>query len=187
MNFVKTVGLCALSCLALGAQAQTMKPGLWEMSSKVQMPGMTPEQQQRMEMAQAEMAKMPPEIRKMMESAMAKQGVSMVQGSDGGIAVRVCITKDMAERNNVPVQQRGNCTSSMSPRTGNTMKMSFSCTDPVSSGEGTYTFESPEAYSMKMTINADHNGKPGQMHMNSNGRWISSGCGEVKPIAMPKQ
>jgi len=44
---------------------------------------------------------MPPEQRKQMEKMMADKGVSMAPGGapDGGMAARVCISKEMAARN----------------------------------------------------------------------------------------
>lgn len=180
---------CPIAAIALIAapfcvSAQTMKPGLWEISNKMQ----TGSGQMEKEMArmQQEMASMPPDQRKMMQDMMAKQGVSMAAGGPGVMSVKICMTKEMVERNDVSSQQ-GDCKHTNSPRSGNTMKTSFTCTNPPSSGEGTITFLSPEAYTMRMTMNTSVHGKPEKMNMDGSGKWLSADCGAVKPRAMPKR
>lgn len=168
--------------VAAGAQAQTLKPGLWEISNKTQ--SSNAQTNQAMADMQKQLANMPPEQRKMMEDMMAKQGVSMSVGSQG-MVMKVCLTPEMVERHELPVQQ-GDCKHTVSPRVGNVMKMSFSCTKPPSSGEGQMTFESPQAYSSQMVINSTVAGKSEQMKMDSRGKWLSGDCGNVQPIKRPK-
>ena len=63
------------------------------------------------------------------------------------------MTKEMVERNEMPAQQ-GDCrTTQQSAQRATRMKMAFTCTNPPSSGEGQMTFNSPESYTMKMTVN----------------------------------
>ena len=166
------------------ATAQTMKPGLWEVSNK--MTGGSGEMEKGMAEMQKQLASMPPEQRKMMEDMMAKQGASMGAGSGGGMSAKVCLTKDMVESNQVAAKQ-GDCQQTNSSRTGNTMKFAFVCTKPSSSGEGQMTFVSPEAYTMKMAINTAVKGKPETMNMDASGKFLSSECGAIKPIVMPKK
>ena len=166
------------------ATAQTMKPGLWEISNK--MSGGSGEMEKGMADMQKQLANMPPEQRKMMEDMMAKQGVAMGAGGGGGMSAKVCLTKDMVERNEVATQQ-GDCQSTNSSRTGNTMKFSFVCAKPPSSGEGQVTFVSPEAYTMKMAITSTVKGKPEKMNMDATGKFLSAECGSIKPIVMPKK
>ena len=135
---------------------------------------------------QKEMAAMPPEQRKMMQDMMAKQGVSVGAGAPGMMAVKICMTKDMIERNELPSQQ-GDCKSNTSPRVGNTMKMSFVCAQPPSSGEGQVTIVSPEAYTTKMAMKSNVQGKPETMTMDGSGKWLSADCGNIKPLAAPKK
>jgi hypothetical protein len=170
----------ALTCLTAGAQ--TLKPGLWEISSQMQ--SSSGQMEKGMAQMQAQMAAMSPEQRKMMQEMMAKHGVGMGSGmgGPGGMNVKVCMTKDMTERNQMPAQGRGDCKQTLSPRVGNTMSMSFTCTNPPSSGEGQVTFISPEAYSTKMTVKTMMQGKPEQMKMDSSGKWLSADCGSIKPL-----
>jgi hypothetical protein len=177
----------ALGTLLLAAPpalAQNLKPGLWEVNNKMQ--SSSGQMEKAMAESQKQMAAMPPEQRKMMQDMMAKQGLSMGPGAGGNMAVKICMTKEMAERNELPAQQ-GDCKTTNSPRSGNTMKMSFACTQPPSSGEGTVTFVSPEAYTMKMTMKSMMQGKPETMTMDGGGKWLSADCGNIKPLAAPKK
>jgi hypothetical protein len=134
---------------------------------------------------QQQMANLPPEQRKMVEEMMAKQGVQMGKpGAGGGMTARICMTKEMVERNEVPTQQ-GDCKTTSQQRTGNTMKVAFSCTNPPAKGEGQVTFHGPESYAMKMSMNTMVDGKPEKMNMDATGKWIAADCGNVKPLAAP--
>jgi hypothetical protein len=175
----------ALVALASTAGAQTLKPGLWEVIHKMNSGNSQMDQQ--MAQMQKQMAAMPPAQRKQMEEMMAKQGTQMPGAAPGGgMGMKMCMTKEMAERSEIPAQQ-GDCKTTHQSRSGNTMKMAFTCTNPPSSGEGQYTFTSPEAYSMKMTVSTTVQGKPQKMNMEGSGKWLSADCGSVKPIAPPKK
>ena len=175
--------IVAFGLIATPAAAQTMKPGLWEINNKM---GGSGDTGAKMAAAQAEMQKqmaaMPPEQRKQMEKMMAQQGVNMApSGAGGGMAVRVCITKEMAARNETPTQ--GDCKQEQLQKSGNTTKFKFTCSKPPSSGEGEVTMNNPESYTMKMKMTSQEKGKPEQMTMDAQGKFVSSDCGSVKPIA----
>lgn len=176
--------LAAIACLAftaLPAAAQTMKPGLWEITNKMGGSGESgAKMAAAMEQMQKQMASMSPEQRKQMEKMMAQQGVNMSAG--GGMSTRVCITKEMAARNETPAQTQGDCKQEQMQKSGNTTKFRFTCSKPPSSGEGEVTMNSPESYTMKMKMSRDVKGKPEQMTMDAQGRFVSNDCGSVKPI-----
>ncbi|APW41429.1 DUF3617 domain-containing protein [Rhodoferax saidenbachensis] len=178
MRFQKLLWVTAL--LATGATAQTMKPGLWEITNQMQ--GAAGGQMAEM---QKQLASLPPEQRKMMEEMMAKQGVQMGKSTNGGMAIKVCMTKEMIERNDVAQQQDG-CTHTTSPRSGNTMKFAFVCTKPPSRGDGQVTFVSSEAYTMQMKATSSARGKEETMDMQTQGKWLGTDCGSVKPLGGPK-
>lgn len=172
---------CALACAALPAGAQSRKPGLWEINNKTN----NPQMDQAMADMQKQIAAMPPDQRKQMEAMMARQGVKMAPGAGGGMAVQTCMTKEMAERNDVPMQD--GCKITKQDRNGNTMKMAYVCTNPPSSGEGEFTFASPESYRSRMTVRTSAQGKPETMTMETSGKWLKADCGSVKPPAVPKK
>jgi hypothetical protein len=187
LRCLRAACLAALLIAALPAMAQSTKPGLWEITSKM---GGSAEMDKAMAQMQQQLASMPPAQRKQMEEMMAKQGVGMGAnpGAGGGMSVKVCMSKEMAERNEVPQQQQqGDCKSTASPRIGNTQKISFSCVQPPSSGEGQITYTSNEAYTMKMVTTSTVKGKPEKMTLEGSGKWLSADCGAVKPLAMPKK
>ncbi len=166
-------------CVAPSVGAQTLQPGLWEITQKMQ--SSSGQMEQQMAEMNRQLAAMPPEQRKMMEAMMAQNGVGMASGAGGALAIRMCFTKEMVERNELPAQE-GDCKTTVSPRTGNTMKMRFVCTKPPSNGEGEMTFVSAQAYTSRMTVNTTANGKAEKVTMNSAGKWLSANCGSVKPI-----
>jgi len=183
MKRIVATAICLLGVFTAGAHAQTMKPGLWEMQTKMQ--SGSGEMEKAMAEMQQQMASMPPEQRKMMQDMMSKQGVGMGAGGPGTMSIKICMTQEMIERNELPTQQ-GDCKNTVSPRSGNTMKFAFRCTKPVSSGEGEVSFISPQAYTSKMTVNTTTAGKNERMTMGSQGKWLSAECGAVRPIGSNK-
>ena len=152
MTGVIAVAVCSF---AVAASAQDLKPGLWEISSA--MKSADGEMEKAAAEMQAQMADMSPEQRAMMRSMMAKQGVKMGGGAPGAMTVKTCLTPEMVARNEFPAQT-GKCKTTSAPRTGNVLKMSFTCTDPASSGEGVYTFVSPESFTSKTVVRTSASG-----------------------------
>lgn len=170
----------AAAALAAGtafAQSQ-MKPGLWEVTHKTQTSSGQMEQQ--MAQMQQQMANMPPEQRKMVEQMMAQRGVKLGPAG-GGMSIKMCVTREMAERNEMPAQDRGDCKQNVQ-RSGNVVKTSFTCSNPPSSGDGQFTFSSPEAYSMKMRVTTQVQGRPEAMNLEGSGKWLAADCGDIKPV-----
>ena len=175
----------ALAALSFSAGAQQLKPGLWEINNKMHGEAGS-EMDQQLAQARQQMANLPPEQRKMMEDAMAQRGIKMGEGGPGSMVVKVCMTKEMVERNELPVQ-RGECTTTQQSRGGGTTRMTFQCKNPPSSGEGQFTMSSPESYSMKMAVMTTVQGKPEKVNMEGTGKWLGADCGSVKPFTPPKK
>jgi hypothetical protein len=176
-----------LACSASAYCADSIKPGLWEMTNQMQGAG-GGEAANAMAAMQKEMASMPAEQRKMMQDMLAKQGMQISSTADGAMAVKMCMTQEMIDRNEVaPQDGNGNCTHTNSARTGNSMKFSFVCTKPASSGEGEVNFTSPEAYTSRVVVKSMVRGKPETMDMRTSGRWLGKDCGNIKPLAIPNK
>ena len=173
----------AAAMFTVGASAQNLKPGLWEVTSKT---GGSGEMDKQMKEAQEAMAGMSPEQRKQVEAMMAKQGVTMGKAGPGGMTTQICMSKDMVERNEMPAQQ-GDCRTTKQQRSGNTITMAWTCTNPPSSGEGRYTIVSPEAYTTKMTMRSTVQGKAETMTMDGSGKWLRADCGNLKPMGPAKK
>jgi hypothetical protein len=179
---IRLAGIICCGLMAQGAAAQTMNPGLWEITSKI---GGSGEMGAKMAAAQAKMqeqlASMPPAQRKQMEQMFAQRGISFGAGAGTSITARTCITKEMAARNQPPAQQQGNCKQEYSQRSGNTTRFKFVCTDPPSSGVGEVTLLSADSYVMKMTTTSLVKGKPQQMSMDARAKWLTKDCGNIRP------
>ncbi len=173
--------LLGVAVTARPAAAQTMKPGLWEIQNKMAGGGdQGAKMAAAMEKMHQQMASMPPEQRKMMQDMMAKQGLQMNPDAGVGMSTRICITKEMAARNEAPAQDQGDCKRETLQRSGNTTRFKFTCANPPSSGEGTITVNDPESYTMNMKVTGGR--QRGTMTMDAQGKWLGSDCGSVKPI-----
>lgn len=166
-----------LAGLTGAAQAQTMKPGLWEFK---QTPQLDPARQAQMAQAQKAMENMPPERRQMIESMMAQKGVSMNMAG-GTITIKTCVTKEQAERNMAPVNHHGNCTQDIK-RSGITIQTHFVCTDPASEGDAMITLRGNEGFTNDVTIRRERQGKTETTKVSGEGRWLGADCGDVQPM-----
>ena len=115
--------------------------------------------------------------------ALMQRGVKMVPGTGGGMTVQACITREMAEHNDVPLQN--GCTSTQQKKSGNRMQFTFRCTNPPSSGEGEVSF-TPDAYTSHTTVKTSVQGEMQTMTMDATGKWLSADCGSVKPVKPAK-
>lgn len=185
---MKKSAMFLLCCAALPAVAQQqLKPGLWELSNRIA--SASPEAMAVMAAAQQQMANMAPEQRKAMEQMMASHGVTMNLGENGGVKLTYCLTKEMAERQDLPAGQPGQCSTTRTPVPGG-LNVSFNCTRPPSSGNGQVIFNGNTAYSMRMNVNSSAGGKPQSMLVEGSGRWLSADCGGVAaptPAAPPSK
>lgn len=187
LSALTLLSLAAMACAPVSAQS--MKPGLWEVNNKMEGAGdprmqeMAKAQKHDMSAMQAQMAKMPPEQRKAMEAMMNKLGQGSMIDKDG-MTVKLCVTPEMAAGNQLTMQQREHCTNTRSPVVGGVMKVSYACTKPASTGEGTVTFSGDSAYSMNMTMHITEGGRNQTTSMSSKGKWLAASCGDVKPPPM---
>lgn len=172
----RLVALASLVVVCTASQAQNMKPGLWEIQQQMQL---DPALQAQMDEARQQMAAMPPDQRKAMESMMAQRGMS-IDLKGGGTTMKVCVSKEQAERDEPPVTDKGDCKHDIK-RSGNVVHTRFECSNPPSKGEGDVTLTSPQAYAMKMRVTSQRDGKPQTMTMNGTGRWLGADCGNIKP------
>jgi hypothetical protein len=186
MNFRLTIlgALASAACTALPSSAQNLTPGLWEVSSKMQSGSGTLEMA--MAAAQKHMANLDPAQRKKIEDTLAQQGVSLSGVGATGVVMKMCMSKEMAAQNQLPMtHQQGDCSATRSPVVGNTMQVAFTCSKPQASGEGQVTFAGDKAYQMKMKVASTATGNPETMNIDASGRWLGADCGGIKPMALP--
>lgn len=178
-----SLALLAFGCaalLALPVGAQNMKPGLWELSNKVS--SSDGQMQSAMAEMQKQLAAMPPEQRKAMQQMMERNGVQMNVGAGGALTTRMCMTKEMIQRKEFPVQE-GDCKQKVTPVAGNRMKVVFSCTRPPVSGDGEMTLDSDTSYRARMHIKGAYEGRQQDMDMDVAGKWLAADCGNLRPLS----
>lgn len=174
--------------VAVAAQPPQLKAGLWEMQMQggsVGGAGMpdAAEMNKAMQQMQAQLAKMPPEQRKMIEAQMGNVGIAM--SGNGGI--RICLTEEDIKRDAIPVSD-GKCTSTVKSRTASRWVVSNSCTEPAMTGEAEVVFEGSQAYRVHAKGVVTQQGRQQPFDMKMRMQHVSSDCGAVKPVSqMQKQ
>jgi hypothetical protein len=178
----RTLAMLACACaavLALPASAQDMKPGLWEMNNNVSSPDV--QTQAAMSEIQKQLANMSPEQRQGLQQMLERNGVQVDLGAAGAITSRVCMTKEMIQRKEFPVQQ-GDCKQKVTPVSARRMKVAFSCSKPPASGEGEMTLDSDTSYRARMHIRGNDGASRQAVDMDVSGRWLGADCGALRPI-----
>jgi hypothetical protein len=179
-SMVPLLAACACACAALPAAAQTLKPGLWELSSKISSPD--GRMQNMMTEVQKQLANMSPDQRQAMQKMMERNGVQLQTGAGGALTTRMCMTKEMIARREFPVQ-KGDCTQKATPVAGNRMKVVFNCTRPALSGEGEMTVDSDTSYRAMMHTTATNGEMQQAMDVNAVGTWVAADCGALRPAS----
>ena len=164
--------IAALGALLVAglANAQQLKPGLWELQTKI-----------RSDEMDKRLAAMPAEQRAKVEAMMAQHGMG------GGKGVQVCMTPEDVQRPPPSgTQERGDCKTEYATRSGNRIPFKTVCTEPPSTAEGEMIFESPEGYSMKLHRTATaRTGAPQTMDLDMHAKFVAADCGDVKPHKRP--
>jgi hypothetical protein len=184
---LKTLTFFLAACCLQAAHAQTttaptgpkIEPGLWEIN--IALKSQSGKAEAAMKQARAQIAMLPPEQRKAVEEMMAAQGVRLGDG-DGTSTVKACISKEDAERGEIP-QQAGDCAQQVLERNGSSMKVKFSCsTNPPASGEAVVNFQSPTAYTSQAVVDTVVVGQAERVNVDQAGRWLGAECGSVKAL-----
>lgn len=170
---MRKIAVSILLSVAAGAPAAwanpgQLKPGLWEMSMKSDafknMPKMSPQQMEQMR----------------------KMGVNVPQMGNGAMITKVCMTREMTERQGPPMaQQDTGCEVRNHKRSGNSYSSDLVCDGPRLKGKGKIqgTLNGDTAFSSTYEFTGTSEGQPvSQRHENS-GRWLAADCGAVKPMA----
>jgi len=155
--------------------AGKMKPGLWEMTMKSD--------------ALKAMPKIPPEQLEQMR----KLGIKLPSMQDGGMTNKVCISKEMAERDHPPEMNRKETgyESKNFQMSGNDYSVDIVCDGPDLKGTGKAKghFSSGESFSSAYDFTGTAHGHPMRQHAETTGKWLGADCGDVKTYEemMPKK
>ncbi|MDR1849851.1 MAG: DUF3617 domain-containing protein [Zoogloeaceae bacterium] len=122
------------------------------------------------------------------EDVSIKPGLWHLTTRHTSLLIAFCITPEIAKQETVQLAreiaplawfaQDEKCATHASPKVGNTVKISYTCTEPPSSGEGEITFQSDTAYSVTIE-RITQNGQ--KEHEQSSGRWLGADCGKAQP------
>ena len=197
-----------LTLIAAPALAQQIKPGLYQVTSKVggnnqvtqmmkqqqeTLAKMTPEQRQQMadmpKQMERMMANMSPAQREQMKAAMgdkagaldAMQSMQLRHNADGTTSMKMCVTQEMIDRRNFRMQQ-GDCKQSNGDLSGGVMKFSYTCTTPPSKGEGELRITGPNSFTTNVKMTSTDPANKQTMELNATSTWLGAACGNVKPM-----
>lgn len=176
---------CAVTLPTAAALAQQphIRPGLWEETVSVKSDNA--QMNAAMEQMKQRMAAMTPEQRAAMEKAMAAHGGG---GFNPGApnTTRVCVTKEQIARGFHP-EERGHCSRTNISTSGNVTKFDFACRSERGgiSGHGVYTELADTAFTVSTAVDMVNQKMTMHMQNDLTGKFISSDCGDVKPIETP--
>lgn len=164
------LGLCLTASGLAAAPPTDIRPGLWEFrSTRLNIAGL-PDMSAQMTQAQQYLRSLPPDMRRMVEQQMAARGVKL--GNDG--TVRSCITPEQAKSDTVySGKTEGNCTLDQVVKSGSTVRGRLSCTQPTATGDFEAQVQSPERFTTRVNMNSQR----GDLHMETDARWIGADCG----------
>jgi len=173
--FVPFVAAAALALPALTARAEgiALKPGLWERTVTMQLPGMPD---------LPDLSQLPPEQR-----AQIEQGMAMMSGKP--VIERECVTpamlkrwEDFAQEESDDVQR---CTRQIREQTPKRVAMTVSCENGTT---GSMAFDAPNPGRMTgtATMVSPHEEGPQTVRMKFDSKWLGADCGDVKPRAIPE-
>lgn len=162
--------------LPLASQADDIKPmdvklGLWETTSKTDMPGMPTSLPQIPEDA---LAKMPPEQRARIEAMMKGRG------APGTMTTRSCTTRESLDRG-LNFQNDKSCTYKVVSSSPAKQQIHVDCERGQMHTAGDLTLERADSEHVKGTMVMKPATGSGDIKISFDTRWISSDCGSVKP------
>lgn len=179
---LSALALLAFAALAApSAPAQDLRPGLWEVSLTIGA-GAAMTQKQFADAMRKTVAAMPAEMRAEYEAEAAR---TQTRITDSVVTSKACVTPAQVANRKWLFPQPGKCTNRMSRKVRGTMKFSYSCTDPTSSGAGSVTFRGSTRFTEQMrgTTPAVLGGRFREMAFNNrtSGRWLGADCGSIRP------
>jgi hypothetical protein len=153
------LGALAMPVAALAAHG---KVGLWEISTRMNMPGM--------------MASMPPDALARMQA----RGIPMPNGQT--FTTQHCMTaEEVAADKPPPMRNSQNCTTAKVAHDARTINIDVVCKGEMDGqGHFTLTYNSDDHYTGNYTFTGSAHGHPASISTSIEGRWVSADCGSMK-------
>ena len=142
------------------------KPGLWTISTTMQM---------------ANMPKIPPEAMAMMKS----RGMSM-PGMGEPITSQICMTQEMVNADKPPAmnQHEESCTTKILNQTSSSVSAETTCHGRMDGvGRSQMSWRGNEHYEGTYSFKGTAEGHPQEMNSHFTGDFVKADCGAVKPFA----
>jgi hypothetical protein len=163
-------GLAAAFSATVSGQGMNLKAGLWEATSTMSMGGGAPM------IPEDKLAQMPPAQRAQVE-AMMKNAMNTT--------TKLCYTQEQLNRGlNYNNDRAGTCKSNIVSIMPSKQVSEVSCDSGKTKTTGTVTMEAldKEHYNGNVKMHTEGNGPPRDITMKLAGKWLSSDCGDVKPL-----
>ena len=158
--------LSFLSAPAAVLAAGPMQAGLWEMTIKSdairQMPKISPQQIEQMR----------------------QLGINIPQMTGDGIVTKVCISPQMAARDEPPVmsQKESGCETKNFRRSGDRYSLDMVCDGALQGqGKAVGTFTGGASFTSIYDFSGTMQGRPVTQHQETSGKWLGADCGTIKP------
>jgi hypothetical protein len=164
-RFLASALLVAGAALPLSAQKSPLniKPGLWEMSIKLDMAGAMPG---------VDMSKMPPEQKAKIEALMAAQ-------KNVPHVVKSCVTQEEIDKYQVSETDKDtSCKTTVTKSSPTLVEITQTCSGPAA-GSREARIEAPTPTAMKIVSKAT-SGRGAGTTVNMDGKWLGADCGETK-------
>jgi hypothetical protein len=163
-KFVPALSIAALVLLPAAALADHGKPGLWNITTSMEM---------------ANMPQMPPEAMAMMKA----RGMKM-PGMGQPMTTQICMTPEQV-KGDVPPAMRNheeNCTTKLLSQTATSMKSEVTCHGRMEGvGHAEMSWRGNEHYEGTYNFKGSMEGHPQDISTRYSGDFVKADCGSVKP------
>ena len=167
-KLVSSVIATVLVLAPAAALAAHGKPGLWNISSTMQM---------------ANMPQMPPEAMAMMKA----RGMKMPGMGGGPTVTQICMTQDQVNADKPPAMSRHeeNCTTKVLSQTATSVAAETTCHGRMDGvGHSQISWRGNDHYEGSYSFKGMAEGHPQDMSTHFTGDFVKADCGSVKPTAM---
>ncbi|MEO6423532.1 MAG: DUF3617 domain-containing protein [Candidatus Nitrotoga sp.] len=128
----------------------------------------------------------PPDQMQNLTNLASQYGFDMPKINNGAATSNVCITQEMANQK-IPTflsQNQYGCDIKNVTQTGSDYKINLICESAMLKGNGITegVFSSPESFAGRTEFNGVVQGNPVKEVAHTDGKWMSTSCGTVKPL-----
>lgn len=172
-------GLYGCLLVAGTAQAQALKPGLWEFEGRHSRlswaAGPALDMQKINQQLQAQMVDMEPGLRRVLEENLRSAGVVMTQGR----SQRLCVSSDQANLVRIAEQhQQESCRFTLLESGAGFVRGQLQCAEPQGQGSYVTTLDSPEKLSTRVELKTPQ----GQLVVTSGAKWLGADCADTPSL-----